>query len=125
MNKGCFTSERLKGNKFALGNKPNKTSFKKGHVPATASPDYAPRTLLHKRDGPQVICTIPEKKDSVSRGREYRARKRVSFARVVVGLNNIPYGSVVYHRDGNPMNNSKSNLEIITRADLIRRNRKS
>ncbi len=27
---GKFTSEYLKGNKFALGNKPNKTSFKKG-----------------------------------------------------------------------------------------------
>lgn len=29
-NEGSFTSERLKGNQFAKGNKPNRTSFKKG-----------------------------------------------------------------------------------------------
>jgi len=125
MNKGCFTSERLKGNKFALGNKPNKTSFRKGHRSPNAKPDYEPRTVLHSRDGFQVICTIPEKRIAVSRGRKYKARKRTSFARVIVGLKNIPYGSVIYHRDGNPMNNSKKNLEIITRAELIKRNRKS
>jgi hypothetical protein len=32
-NSGSFTSEKLKGNKFAKGNKSNKTSFKKGNIP--------------------------------------------------------------------------------------------
>lgn len=122
MNKGCFTKERLKGNKFAIGNPPNRTSFTEGHTPANASPDYKPRLNKHSRDGLQVICTIPEKKKAKSRGRKYTTRKRTSFARVVVGIEHIPGGCVVYHRDGNALNNSKRNLEVITRAELMRRN---
>ena len=123
MNKGCFTKERLKGNKFALGNPPNKTSFIEGHTPANAKPDYKPRTLLHSRDGLQVICTIPEKKKAKSRGRKYRTRRRTSFSRVVIGLKNIPGGCVVYHKDGDALNNAKNNLEVITRAELMKRNK--
>jgi hypothetical protein len=36
----------------------------------------------------------------------------------------IPKGAIVYHKDQDPTNNSLDNLEIITRAELAKRNQK-
>lgn len=35
---------------------------------------------------------------------------------------NVPKGFVVYHKDGDNSNNDIGNLEVINRAELLRRN---
>ena len=103
---------RCVGNKHAVGNPPNKTSFKKGNVPANSKPLNKPRARIHKRDGVDVIVTAVVGKN----------KKQIAYARLVVGLANIPSGHVVYHLDGDRLNYDKSNLEIISRGELLRRN---
>lgn len=120
MNKGCFTSESLRGNKFALGNKPNKTSFKKNHTPFNFLGSCVPRVVKHSRDGEQVIVTVNKKKTAVSRNRVYETRKRISYAQYIM---KTPKGMVTYHIDGDPLNNDKNNLRVITRAELLKLNR--
>lgn len=119
-NKGQFTSEGLKGNQFAKGNAPNSTSFKRGRTPHNYK--GFPRILYNKGKA-EVICTIDKTKLATSRGRQYEVRMRTSYARVCFGLNRIPKGMVVYHLDRDVRNNKLSNLELITRAELLRRNR--
>jgi hypothetical protein len=52
-------------------------------------------------------------------------RKRISYPKYVLEQNGIevPKGCVVYHKDGDIYNNDLDNLEIITRAELLMRNR--
>jgi len=49
-------------------------------------------------------------------------RKRISYARYQYGYKEIPKGHIIYHKDGDPLNNKRSNLECISRAELCRRN---
>lgn len=119
---GTFTSEGLKGNRFAEGQPANATSYKGGHTPHNSVGINKPRILNHKRDGKQVITTLSETKTAVTRGKVYTTKKRTSYARVVVGLENIPYGYIVWHVDRNPLNNDRANLEVISRGEMMRRN---
>lgn len=119
MNKGQFTRERSLGNKNAVGNPPNKTSFVKGQVPKSFKGFGVPRTLLNK-GLKEVIVTTTDKAQFVSRGRVYNTHKRTSYGRFLMSP---PVGMIVYHKDGDPENNELSNLEVISRGELLKRNR--
>lgn len=59
-------------------------------------------------------------------GKAYANHKRIGYAKWVLkqaGIE-IPKGYVVYHKDGNYANNDIGNLEIISRAELLKRNQK-
>jgi hypothetical protein len=98
------------------------SEFKKGQLPRKTTPFFSPHIINHKRDGRQMIASIPEYTKGTSRGRTYRMRKRTSYARVIAGYMDIPKGYVVYHLDKNPLNNDPTNLKIISRAELIQLN---
>jgi len=116
---GTFTAEGLKGNRFACGHTANKTSFAPGAVPHNFAGIGVPRVVESNRDGTQVVVCTDEQAPRTSRGRTYISRKRTSYARYLI---KPPKELVVYHNDGNPLNNAKENLEVITRAELLRRN---
>ena len=80
-----------------------------------------------KNDGKnRMICLCDDRIPIKNKrnGKTYQIRKRIGYAQWILKQNGIevPKGYVVYHRDGNYMNNDIGNLEIISRAELCRRN---
>lgn len=56
----------------------------------------------------------------------YQNVRRIPYARYVLkqaGIE-VPKGYIIYHIDGNMLNNDIGNLEIISRGELMRRNHK-
>ena len=99
------------------------SEFKKGLIPANFTGIGIPRILKYKRDGFQVMTTIDKKHIATSRGKKYLTKIRTSYARFVVGIDDIAKGHVVYHQDGDSLNNNISNLVVMSRAELIKINR--
>jgi len=97
------------------------TEFKPGVHSTTFKGYGVPNVCKGKRL--EVYATTPDQEVKVSRGRKYVSRKRTTYARWVMGYKDIPAGHIVYHKDGNVLNNHPDNLEIITRAELLKRNR--
>lgn len=76
----------------------------------------------------QLVCVSEETRPTKSRnGKVYMHHKRVSYAKWLMekelGRKLDPYKEVVYHIDGDNMNNDLSNLEVISRAELAKRNK--
>lgn len=102
----------------------NKTSF----TPETVkrAEYYTPRTYGKRQE---ITATLKNEfvavKDART-GKIYRHHKRTSYARAVMIKAGyaIPKGAIVYHKDQDPTNNSLDNLEIITRAELAKRNQR-
>lgn len=73
----------------------------------------------------RLICLCEEREPKKSNnGKIYQSRKRIGYAQYVLkqaGIE-IPKGYIVYHIDGNYANNDIGNLEIISRAELMKRN---
>jgi DNA-directed RNA polymerase subunit RPC12/RpoP len=69
-----------------------------------------------------VKTTFEEKKTIRKKGKIKEYRKKTSYARYVYGLDRIPEGWVIWHIDGDPLNNNLENLECISRSELLRRN---
>jgi hypothetical protein len=107
--KGQFLS--TKGNQFAKGNPPNRTSFKKGERAGSNNNTWKGGLQLHKRDGYYVYIGVG---------------KRMRRARFVWENTHgkIPKGLVIYHKDGDRFNDEIENLEMISRAELKKRNNK-
>lgn len=102
----------------------NETSFSRDNIlNKTKGIEGKPR--YNGRDG--LYCTVAERNPTkdARKGKTYQHRKRIPYARYVLEQNGIdvPKGSVVYHKDGDIYNNELENLEVITRAELIKRNR--
>lgn len=121
MNKGSFKKGSIPWNKGKRGIwGANKTSFTRATLPTKT-------TIGKPKDNGKhggVVCTVDERiphKDGRT-GKIYMHHKRTTYARFVLG--EIPKGCVVYHKDGDYKNNDISNLEIITRGELLRRNKK-
>lgn len=104
-----FTSERSLGNKNALGNPPNKTSFKKGVNAMEGSKSW--KGGLQKMKDGYYVAVAPY--------------KRVKRARIVYeqAYGYLPKDMVVFHLDGDCYNDDINNLEAITRGELARRNK--
>ena len=101
----------------------NRTSFTREKILAKAFPVGKGR---HTSKG--NVCMTDErvaKPDPRFADKIYMFRKRMSTARYVMMKAGHPLkrDEVVWHRDHNPDNNEISNLEVITRAELARRNK--
>lgn len=101
----------------------NRTSFTRERVMAGSSPVGVGR---HTSKG--NVCTTDErvaKCDPRHHGKVYMFRKRMSTARYVILKSGraLRKDEVVWHIDHDPDNNDISNPEVITRAELARRNK--
>ena len=82
-----------------------------------------------QRGKDQLVCVIEDTRPTKKRnGKVYMHHKRVSYAKWLMekelGREIDSRKEVVYHIDGNAYNNDLSNLEVITRAELVKRNGK-
>ena len=127
MNRDPVTGRFLKGmktwNKGLFGwQGANRTSFTKDSVRRA---DIG--KVMQGKD--QLVCVSEEVRPTKSRnGKVYMHHKRVSYAKWLMekelGRKIDPREEVIYHIDGNAYNNDLSNLEVITRAELVKRNGK-
>lgn len=95
----------------------NATSFKKGNTP----PQQKPVGTISNQMKHGVV-------DSVCINIDWRGNRKPHnvYAWYVWELHNQqdrPKGMVIYHMDGDIHNNNIDNLEVISRAELLRRNR--
>lgn len=123
--------------------KPNAGSFKKGNIPWNKNKyGYmgsnrtsftheqidkigAQRVGKPRFAGDYLCCLCNERRIIKNKnGREYAIRKRVSYPRWLLEQHGITLrkNEVVYHIDGDLYNNDITNLEVITRAELMKRN---
>jgi hypothetical protein len=117
-----YLQDRSQGCPFCLKENPVK-KVKKRNVSAAFRGFYKP-TLQGKgtKNSPIQVKTILEKKTTVmERGKLVERRKSISYARYVYGLDRIPEGWVIWHIDGDPLNNNIENLECISRREVGRR----
>lgn len=105
---GTFTSLGLKGNQYAKGNSPNRTSFKKGQHGMEKHPCWKGGIQKHKDS---YYVALGDNK-RIRRGRWVWERFNGP----------VPEGCVVYHIDGDKHNDDINNLEVITRKELMKRN---
>ena len=78
----------------------------------------------------QLVCVSEETRPTKSyNGKIYMHHKRVSYAKWLMekelGREIDSRREVIYHIDGDPMNNELSNLKVITRAELAKINGKN
>lgn len=104
----------------------NKTSFSREGI-LDKYKDIEGKPRYNGKDG--LYCTVSERKPTkdTRKGKTYMHRKRIPYARYVLEQNGIevPVGSIIYHIDGDIYNNELENLEVLTRAQLLKRNRGS
>ena len=103
----------------------NRTSFTKEQIDILGKQSEG-KPRWNGRDG--LICVTQEKisiKDART-DKIYMCRKRIPYARYILQQNGVqvPKGYIVYHKDGDVYNNNINNLEVITRSELLKRNKK-
>lgn len=122
-NKGQFQKGMIPWNKGKCGYmSANRTSFTKEDLEA--------KRIIGKprkdRDG--MICCSEEKVPVRSyNGKVYMHQRRVSYSKWLMEKElgrKLESNEVVYHIDGDKYNNELNNLEVITRAELLKRNEK-
>ena len=123
-NSGSFKKGMTPWNKGRRGYMgANKTSFTHEKIDAKARLSVG----VGRVSGGWSMCLTNEKverRDPRHHGKSYMFRKRMGTARFVLLKAGVELGPgvVVWHIDGDPSNNALENLEIITRAELARRN---
>ena len=100
-----------------LNGKRNKTSFKKGHAPLNRLPVGSER--IDAKDG-YILIKVNEPNPYNGQPTRYRHKHHVVWEK---RNGAIPKGMIVSFIDGNKMNCSIENLELITRAESLYRNR--
>lgn len=115
-----FSGEYKKGatpwNKGTVGlMKANKTSFKKGQKPSNYMGGYK-----MCKDGIYVRCGNKTYKYGKLKVGKYESLARHNWKEK---FGEIPKGMIIWHKDGDIYNNEIENLEIITRAENIGRNK--
>jgi len=118
----------LIGNQFAKGNKPNGTSFKKGHKTwnkGLKGIHLSPRTEFKKGQKGinwQAVGTISYRIDKGNKKRRWikiaEPDKWIEYAKFVWTKDNdkIPKGYLIHHIDNNTMNDNINNLALLTRG---------
>lgn len=115
---GCFEKGQSSWNKDKTAYMgPNKTSFKKGHVPNNIKPIGHER--ICNKDG-YILIKIAEKNPYTNAQTRYRHKHLVVWEEHN-GL--IPKGMIVVFIDCNILNCNISNLDLISRAENLQRNR--
>jgi len=120
-------SSYLIGNKFAKGNKPNRTSFKKGHKPWNRDKKgihLSPSTEFKK--GRKSSRTVPTGTITIRTDKGGHKRKWIKvsmpniwieYAKFVWISNNglIARGILIHHIDENTLNDKISNLAAVSK----------
>ncbi len=125
----------LRGNKFAMGHKPNKTSFKPGMIPwnkglkgihLSPESEFKKGHRLTERK-PLFYVTIRIDKNSTYRWwiKIEQPNKWIEYAKWlwVSSHGPVPDGYVVHHIDKDSLNDSLDNLESLTRKEHINKHR--
>ena len=118
-----YLQDRSQGCPFCHKENPAK-KVKNRNVSVAFRGFYKPRVLGNGSNTStmNVQTTLEEKTTIQEKGKIIERRKKTSYARYVYGLDRIPEGWVIWHIDGDPLNNKIENLECISRAELLRRN---
>lgn len=101
---------------------PNKTSFKKGNVPPQQNPEGTVTRHERKRNGRiEITHTI---------NIDWKGNRKVSnnykwYLWEVANQQDRPDGKVIYLKNQDPDDLRLSNFEVISRGELVRRNRGS
>ena len=102
----------------------NQTSFTKEKVESNCK--YSFGQAFMGKD--QLVCRCEKLMPVKSKnGKVYMHHKRVSYARWLMEKSlgrELDKNEIIYHKDGDMTNNDLHNLEVITRAELIKRNNK-
>jgi len=115
---GCFEKGHKPWNKGTNGlTGANKTSFKKGNVPANLKPVGSER--ICSKDG-YILVKVAERNPHTGFPTRYK-HKQVHVWEQMNG--SVPDGMVVMLRDGNKQNIDPENLILISRAELLRLNK--
>lgn len=129
----------LIGNKHAVGNEPNRTSFQSGHTPWNkgvhrATSPKCLRTAFKKGQKPANILkigTITVRIDVNGCQRRWIkiSNKQPRWKIYSQWLwekkrGKIPTGLIVHHKDGNSMNDRISNYKLVTKSQHIECHRK-
>ena len=117
-----YLQDRSQGCPFCLKENPVK-KVKKRNVSARFRGFYKP-TLQGKgsKTSPiKVKTTLEEKTIKREKDKMLERNKRTTYSRYVYGLDRIPEGWVIWHIDGDPLNNNIENLECISRREIGRR----
>ena len=112
-----------------------KGSFKKGHTPwnkGIKGLHHSPATEFKKgqfvgKDHPAWKGGIQHNKNDcayLNMGANKRVRRPVRVYKAFYGLNSLPDGFVVWHRNGDRNDDYPYNLEAISRAEMLKRNKK-
>ena len=112
----------------------NKGNFKKGSIPWNKDKKgihLSPATEF--KEGQNVGCKSHSWKGGVQYnkndciflnvGVNKRVRRPVHFYQLYNGVRSIPNGFVIWHKDGDKNNDLESNLEAISRAEMLKRNK--
>ncbi len=124
-NSGQFYKGMTPWNKGLFGwHGANRTSFTKEDIESKRQIGK-----ISKGKG-QLVCVSEETRPTKSyNGKIYMHHKRVSYAKWLMekelGREIDSRREVIYHIDGDPMNNELSNLKVITRAELAKINGKN
>ena len=118
----CMATEYAKGhipyNKGKKGlTKANSGSFRKGNRPA----NYMGGIKNCRKDG--LYIRVGTKTYNYDNGKrkvgKYESLARYNYKKA---FGEIPKNMIVYHKDGDMLNNEIDNLELISRSELLKRN---
>lgn len=129
-------NQYLIGNKFAQGNKPNTTSFKKGHIPWNKGVKGIHNSLL--TEFKKGCKSLNKKEVGTITIRTHRKEKRqwikvsepntweVYAVYLWKKYNNkeIPKGYIIHHKNKNKLDDRIENLELLSRKEHINIHRK-
>ena len=126
--KGQFMKGSVPYNKgMQRGSVSPETEFQKGVHSMNFKGYGVPHINSRKNGRIEVYATTEEQIPHITRGKQYLTRKRTSYARYLwkTHIGEIPTGMIVYNVDQeNPDNIQLKNLELITRAELLKRNQR-
>lgn len=127
--KGCFEKGHKTWNKGLKGHL-NSEKCKATWFTSEYLAKKSEKNIGKPRDDKRkwLVCLTNDKKDVKNKRNDkiYKHRKTEGYARWILKQSgiDIPKGMIVYHKDGDYTNNNIGNLEIITRAELLKRNQK-
>jgi len=120
-NKGQFKKGSTPWNLgVKVGSRSEATEFKEGRIPHNFKGIGTPCVSSRQ----EVYATTTETKSAKSRGKPYITKRRTTYARYlwIEAHGPIPRGHVIYNH-GHPTDIKLENLEMISRAELVKRNK--